>query len=312
MLSVIVTAYNISSYLPKCIESIIAQNYRDIEIIIVNDGSTDDSLTVMNSYAEIDSRIIVLDKNNGGLSSARNLGLDVMRGDYLTFVDGDDWLSPQTFDNVWIMEDNPDIDMLVFPTIRVSPSGELLGEYFSCKEDRIVENDSLKSLSILADAPIIACSKLYKRKVYKNIRFPLGCIHEDEWIVPQLNEVVDKIFFSKKGLYYYVQRAGSIMNSGISLDKTRKILDAIRNNFDYQYNSCGPAIRRNVFLRELKYIRMLYRELPGDSSLFPYFYEYTRFLFGGNIKRVFYIDNIIGVFKGVRNILKRRLKKYLS
>ena len=113
-ISVIVPVYNVEPYLPQCLDSLIEQTFNDIEIICVNDGSTDGSLNVLNHYAAKDSRIKVIDKPNGGVSSARNRGLDAAQGEYISFVDGDDWLKQNAYEEIISAVDKRNVDMAVF------------------------------------------------------------------------------------------------------------------------------------------------------------------------------------------------------
>lgn len=114
LITLVIPIYNIENYLGRCLDSVINQTYKDLEIILVNDGSTDNSLEICESYAKEDSRIKIINKNNGGLSSARNVGLDACKGDYVTFIDSDDWVSLDYIEILYknIIDNNADISII--------------------------------------------------------------------------------------------------------------------------------------------------------------------------------------------------------
>lgn len=183
--SIIVPIYNVEKYLPRCIDSLINQNYKDIEILLINDGSTDNCRTICESYAVKDNRITVVNKKNGGLSSARNYGLDIATGDYIFFVDSDDYVEP-TFCSKAIKafyENNADIIVLGFNTVS-----EKLKATKHCASHTITLSKYQALRGLVEDGYIncFAWNKAYKASLFKDIRFPEGFTFEDVGTIHKL------------------------------------------------------------------------------------------------------------------------------
>lgn len=214
ILSVIVPVYNIEKYLRECIDSILTQDIAEMEVILVDDGSTDASGTICDEYAEKDGRVTVVHKENGGVSTARNAGLDIARGKYVTFVDSDDYLLPNTFrPNIEYMEGHQEVDCLQFP---VYPDKRT--NYFkACK--RQTKEKTIEGINVFRnwwDGAVIhysVWSKIFKTSVFHELRFPLGAFAEDAMIVPELSQRCKCVFLSMKGGYYYRYTEGSLLNS---------------------------------------------------------------------------------------------------
>lgn len=209
IISVIVPVYNIKDYIEKCIESLISQTYRNIEIILVDDGSTDGSGDICDKYAEIDKRITVLHKENGGLSDARNYGIDRAHGSLLAFVDGDDWLHPQMYELMTSVMESNTADI-------VTCWYEQLNEDFARQRYR-QEELSLKILTgaeALSDIEIplvVAWNKLYKKEIFSSIRYPKGRLHEDEYAIHRILYQCNIVVVIDKPLYFYTIRSDSIV-----------------------------------------------------------------------------------------------------
>jgi len=233
MLSVIVPVYNTDKYLNDCIESVLRQTYYDMEILLINDGSTDNSLQKCKEFAKTDKRIIVLDKSNGGLSSARNMGLDHATGDYIAFIDSDDTVSSDVYEkNIDILKNDKTIDILQFPVyknygkenafINSQKTGEIVGTENLFRE--WIENNRIEW---------IACGKIYKRKIFDQLRFPEGMIYEDNFLMSDILNSIRKLYISNHGLYYYYDRENTITTSPHTLKKeldTQKVSLKILSN----------------------------------------------------------------------------------
>ena len=221
-ISVIVPVYNVEKYLSRCIDSILAQTFTDFELILIDDGSPDNCGKICDEYAAKDKRIKVIHKKNGGLSDARNIGIDNSRCEYLTFIDSDDWIAT---DYLLIMYQN-----MIEYDVDIS-AVNLHKEYNSkfekpCEiQEGLYEGiESLKFLyekesSMYAD---VACAKLYKKKLFQKIRYPIGKIHEDAYTTYKLYFNAKKVYFSKSDLYFYYQRNDSIMNEKFSLNRVHE------------------------------------------------------------------------------------------
>ena len=223
LISVIVPVYKVEPYLDKCISSIVNQTYKNLEIILVDDGSPDNCPAMCEAWAEKDSRIRVIHKTNGGLSDARNAGMTVATGELMAFVDSDDWIAPDMYEHLYrrLAEDNSDIAACGVQMVweDKTPSRTLTREG-SCVLNQeeamraIIEESWLKQ-------PV--SYKLYKTDLIRDILFPMGKCHEDVFWSYQAVGSAKKVSVSDHIGYYYLQRGGSIMGEGYSV----KRLDAI-------------------------------------------------------------------------------------
>lgn len=224
LVSVIVPVYRVEKYLEKCINSIIDQTYKNIEIILIDDGSDDKCPDICDKYKKNDKRINVIHKLNGGVSSARNIGLENARGEYIIFVDSDDYVEKNMIEVLYknMIETNADISIGNF---RYIYDDKIVDNYFP-KYSNIVCDDS--KYEYLYDeyyniVSIIPWGKMYKKSIFKNIKYPLGMVEEDEAVIFDLFKKAKKISFIDEKIYNYVQREDSIMHN-FSL----KRLDAIK------------------------------------------------------------------------------------
>lgn len=227
-ISIIVPVYNVGEYLEICIDSILNQTFKDFELILVNDGSTDNSLKICNYYKNIDNRICIIDKKNGGLSSARNAGLDIAKGEYIGFIDSDDYIHPQMYELLYnqIIKNKADISMCDFKKVYEFDKKLLDSNFVLYNKTEILNNkEALFELDGKDGvAYIVACNKLYKRELFKNIRFKEEVIHEDEYIIHRLLYEVNKLVYMEEKLYFYLQRKGSIMDKKLGIDEVDYLL----------------------------------------------------------------------------------------
>ena len=243
-ISIIIPIYKVEDYISKCIKSVIAQSYHNLEIILIDDGSPDRCGDICDDYAERDSRIRVIHRQNGGISAARNSGLEVATGEYVLFVDSDDYIHPDMVERMHDVALNKQADVVVCDYVKVNEDEEIEIPEESRQVIDITEDNRLNYM--LGETKIIftvVWNKLYKRKLFQNIRFPEGKLHEDEFVTYKLLHSAGKVCYLKDAFYYYVQRTSSIMGEGINL-KTLQRLDAFqermlfyqkRNMQDYYY-----------------------------------------------------------------------------
>lgn len=215
-LSIIVPVYNVEPYLRRCIDSILAQTFTDFELILVDDGSPDNCPAICDEYAEKDSRIVVIHKQNGGLSDARNAGLDIARGEYIGFVDSDDFIHPQMYECLINAQAKSNADIVICNSIFVDEEGHPLNHSFSPLSDS--PSSGMEILNTYKDDVsinvhyIVVWNKIYERSLWSNIRFPLGKINEDEYVFHHIIGGAKKVVSVSDQLYYYRQTPGSIMN----------------------------------------------------------------------------------------------------
>ena len=236
-ISVIIPMYNVEQYLEKCVTSVLEQTYENIELILVDDGSPDNCGKICDDFALRDKRIVVIHKKNGGLSSARNAGLDVATGDYIGFVDSDDWIEPTMYEKLVELLEGENCDMAECAVNLVSKDSFKL---YDKQDNEIVSGiDALRrqldfSPKTATSLPRIAVwSKLFKRDFWAGKRFPVGEIHEDYLLVTKAFYTAKKVGFVKVGLYnHLVDNPNSIINSRFS---TRDLYKEKQYYFRYEY-----------------------------------------------------------------------------
>ena len=247
LISIIVPVYNIKKYLENCIKSIINQTYSNIEIILVDDGSNDGSEFICDKYAKLDSRIIVIHKENGGLSDARNSALDIVKGDCLVFVDGDDAIHPQLCEILSGIISDYNVDIVAYKFIWGGVANQWI-EY-DIKDIEVEVLSGEDAFINLNRVLIMSCNKMYKREIFDRIRFPKDKLHEDEFLIHRILYEADRIAVIDEQLYYYTQdREGSI-TSKMSEKRIENALEAFEDRIEFVekvgWNNAMPiAIKR--------------------------------------------------------------------
>lgn len=212
-MSVIIPVYNVEIYLDKCLKSVLAQTYRNLEIVLVDDGSTDRSGLMCDEYAKKDARIRVIHKQNGGLSDARNVALDIVQGDYVTFVDSDDYVDKRLVDRLLVCATQKQCDLVVGGFVKCI--AEVEDDRNDKEEQRqtiLSAEDAIERMLYRKGVPTYAHGKLYKSCLFEEIRFPVGKLFEDIITVYKVLKKVNKIGIVDYPMYYYRQRQGSIVN----------------------------------------------------------------------------------------------------
>ncbi len=236
LISIIVPVYNVDNYLRDCLDSILGQTYTNIEIICINDGSTDNSLEILNEYKDKDSRITVISQMNGGLSAARNAGLEVAKGKWVTFVDSDDCIHNKFIERTVFVAKNTGSSLVIARYKTFSDINDLgINEL---KYDQQIESKSIigNGLDIFKlsytqnDGVTLntAWGKLYSRSLFSDLRFPCGKIHEDEFTTYKTFITSSRVTFLDDTLYFYRTRPGSIMKK-LKPEDQIEVLDAFKN-----------------------------------------------------------------------------------
>lgn len=213
-ISIIIPVFNVAEYLSKCLDSIIQQTYRNIEIILVDDGSTDSCLQICNDYAIIDERITVIHQKNAGLSAARNSGINIASGQFITFVDSDDIVDKDMIEYLYRMLREQDADMSLCQMRRINEGGQFIDNPPTVKSF-VVGDTPEKCLKAFFQSPnfdTVAWSKLYKSSLFSKIRFPIGKFHEDVFTTYKVVSKCHRIVVGEKRKYFYRVRQESIMN----------------------------------------------------------------------------------------------------
>lgn len=252
-ISIIVPVYKVEAYLPKCIESIIHQTYHDLEIILVDDGSPDKCGEICDQYAQKDERIHVIHKENGGVARARNDGIEYASGDYISFIDSDDWIAENAYEILHQGLKQHDADCAVGKCVTVIDKNGVLTPKKSPDSPVRCETASEAMKHVLLSGSAV-WNRLFKREVFQHVRFPLDRVNDDEVVALHAYAECQKIVFLNKDTYYYRIRQNSITTSKFSI-----------RNVDCYYNSVDNLnfIRQTkpelVPCAEYKYIKaMLY------------------------------------------------------
>ena len=273
--SIIVPVYNVEKYIYKCIESILNQTYDNFELIVVNDGTKDKSIDVVMQFK--DKRIKILNKKNGGLSDARNYGMKYATGDYVWFIDSDDYIESNALKEINKCLEKKEYDLIMFRLYDVIDGKDYLqnDRYYGYK-------DSRKFLMF-----VYATSRVFNRKFYvnNNFNFLKGVYYEDLELIPFILSKTDNIHYIDKGLYHHVMRDGSIMNSkkfSPNKDDKFKVLDSLFERFkkDGSYDK---------YKDELEYISIFHLISVYPVELFTF----SRKIYLPRCKRIIsYLDNM--------------------
>lgn len=247
LISIIVPIYNVEKFLTNCIESLIHQTYQNLEIILVDDGSTDKSKEISDEYAKKFNNVVVFHKRNGGLSDTRNYGITKANGKYICFVDSDDYVNKRYCEILYknIKQTNADISTCAF--LRVDDTYISKEADYRNEDIKIYEKDIDKQKNILYELngdTVVAWNKLYRKEIWDEIHYPIGKLHEDEYIIHHILDKCGKIVYTNLKLYYYYQRDNSIMTSKYN-EKKLDIIDALYDRLNFykkkkEYNILVP------------------------------------------------------------------------
>jgi glycosyltransferase involved in cell wall biosynthesis len=210
MLSIIIPIYNSEKYLKECVNSILQQSYKDIELILVDDGSSDSSASLCDDFARHDARIVTIHKKNGGQSSARNAGLEIAKGDYITFVDSDDTLEENTYlYNIELLDTMPNVDIIQFPCINKYGSNHPKLKF---KHKALITGSDNLYQAWLQEMIIsnYVWNKIFRRYIFDHKRFREGMFYEDRHFISEILKDINSIYLSEIGLYYYYEREGQV------------------------------------------------------------------------------------------------------
>lgn len=266
LISIVIPVYNVEKYLSKCIESVIGQSFKNIEIILVNDGSTDQSGKICDKYAKKDTRIIVYHKENGGLSDARNYGIKRANGKYITFIDSDDYISKQYVEVLYtlLITNHAQISICNLEKFKEGSLPHMQSSFDNGKTEIFSGIEAMELMFYQKKITNSAFAKMYLKKLFDNIEYPKGKLYEDLATTYKLFYLSNKIVYNPAELYYYLIRKNSIMNRRFdekNFDRiyvSEEILDFVENNCSEIKNA---AISRYV----ISNVQVL-REIPLDKK----------------------------------------------
>ena len=263
MVSIIIPVYNVQDYLARCVDSVLTQTYTDLEIILVDDGSIDISGDICDEYALHDARVRVIHKENGGLSDARNAGLDVARGNYVAFIDADDYVHP-SFVELLLKTINETGAQIAVSTWQELKDGDKPRKV-KTKRPRctiLTQEEAISSVFYQKKLNHSACSRIFETQLFNNLRFPEGMLYEDLAIIYPLLCKVEKVALINTPMYYYMHRQGSIITT-MSLRRTH-VLDHIER-IEEQVTDEAPQYLPAVRSRHLSACFNMLRLMPVDD-----------------------------------------------
>ena len=296
-ISIIVPVFNMENYLNRCVKSIINQTYSNLEILLINDGSTDSSLELCHHWASLDDRIVVFDKENGGLSDARNYGVKQASGDYIGFVDSDDDIEPSMIEILY----------------------EMIKSYKAEKYLEVLDTKGyLKEYLIMHKLFGSVCTKLIRKDIAKKLYFPKGKLYEDTYYSLQLIREAKKYVISDAPMYNYYMRNGSITNSSFS-PKMLDLAEIVDDFYDFVLENYSDLQQEVEYRQMYAYLSVLNAILQEKNFKDNFYYKKFKSYFSVNFKNLLKNPHITLVRKlcvilicsNIR-VYKFVLKKYIN
>lgn len=270
-ISIIVPVYNVEKYLKDCLSSILNQTFSNFELILVDDGSQDDSGKICDEFALKDNRIKVIHKENGGQSSARNIGLDIAKGEYIIFVDSDDVIATNMFEILFNIICETNTDIVTCKYIRFFLTTEIsINENVNSNRVDILNTDTImKELVNNEKVNFSPCAKIYKKELFNSLRFQEGIIFEDMQLLYQLWATIEKAAITDSILYFYRNNPTSTLNS--KYNSKHLIEYEIRKDIYEFYQKDYPKYSYNfyvnwMFSSVLMYVRITHNEYKNKSN----------------------------------------------
>lgn len=253
LISIIVLVYNTAEYLRTCLESLRLQTYRNLEFIIVNDGSKDNSVDICEEFISIDKRFKLINQENKGRAAARNVGISMVNGEYIGFVDSDDWIEKDMFEHFYNVCTQTESD-IVQCSYYYHKNGKIL-EMPSVPDSVCSRNEALELLFRDKLVKNFLCNKFFKAKLFKDITFPVGKNFEDVAVLYKIFAKADKVAFSSRPLYHYIISTGSVSHSTFKLRDKLDYLEAI--NEQYHWAKSQGLWEKSSVLLTRKYLSIL-------------------------------------------------------
>ena len=269
VVSVIIPVYKVETYIDSCMNGVLNQSYKNLEIILVDDGSPDNCPAICDRYAQNDSRVRVIHKKNGGLSDARNAGLDVATGKYVVFIDSDDAVSCDYVEYLYgMLKEHPEALISACGVMQIQ-QGQVVSEdthreYFTFSPEYAFEN-----LLYAKGLDVCSYAKMYDISLFSDIRFPVGKVYEDSATTYLLFEKSPEIIYGNKMCYYYYTRPGSISKAGAFNKNEYDYIEHTKQMLDYlseHYPSIQGAVDRYYVYSKFRILRMLVYSAPRDKA----------------------------------------------
>lgn len=270
LISIIVPIYNVEQYLRRCVDSIINQTYQNIEIILVDDGSPDNCGKICDEYAKQDQRVKVIHKPNGGLSDARNVGIENSQGDYLMFIDSDDWIELNSCDYLLDLSHKNNSDIVIFGVNDVYDNGVTIPSrkgYIGLTE----KQDIIKCMSYKPGEYGVfnyVCNKFFSARLFDGIKFPVGRLAEDQGTTYKLIHKANRIFVTDYHLYNYFQRGDSISKNRFNPKQMKDRIELRLERLDFlkKYYPEIVPFQTAQLLEDIHIGCILYDKIPEYSD----------------------------------------------
>lgn len=333
LISVIVPVYNVEKELENCLESLIKQTYDNLQIILVDDGATDSSGTICDNYKNLDNRIEVIHKENGGLADARNTGLKKVKGKYIAFLDSDDYIYKTMYEDLYKLLKENDADVSECDYIRIDIKQKENEDNIISEENskRKIETNlltNIEALRLLYGAnlneyvkKVVVWNKLYKKEIINGIEFPTGRLHEDEFTTHKILYNANKIVSTNKILHGYMQTSGSIMRKPLKPNRIKDTLDSYISASNFFKEKGLIEIEAKTRRRYLEYcIELAGKIIISDNNKelldklveeYKSFYENYRELINNtqtSIKEKKIIDFLNNVYISIKNENKFKIE----
>lgn len=281
-ISIIVPIYKVEDYLDRCISSIVNQTYKNIEIILVDDGSPDQCPNICDEWTKKDNRIIVVHKANGGLSDARNTGLNIATGEYIGFVDSDDFISKDMYQVLYNVLIDTNSDIVQCEYIKFTDDSLINDNQPDCIINEYNVEEAL--FSLINENPLkqVVWNKLYKRRLFDDIRFEKNKLNEDEFFTYQIFAKANKISYINQALYYYFSRETSIMGKPFS-SKRLDGLEARMKQYQFfqeNYNQLVSYQKKNLWFYIIYLVQNIYQieDMGIRKNLYDKIYYYYKII----------------------------------
>lgn len=270
MISVVVPVYNVESYLARCVDSILNQTYKSLEIILIDDGATDKSREICDAYGETyPDKVKAIHQKNTGLSGARNAGLSNAHGKYITFIDSDDWIEPDMIETMYRNLKSKHAQISGIGCYQAYSNGELVKNSTKIKIQTMGTEEALGSFLFNDNLTVCVWGKLYDISLCDTVRCPEGKLFEDHYTTYKLIDRAKTVVFDPQPKYCYFKRKGSIGHSAFS-DKTYELYWGIQEEYAYitnKYPDLNPIMSVAKITWELVFINMMFRAEKDDREI---------------------------------------------
>lgn len=271
MISVIIPMYNAEKYVEKCLNSLIKQTYQDLEIIIVNDGSKDSSRQICEEYVKKDKRITLINTENRGAGSARNTGIEASKGEYISFIDSDDYVCPDYYERFLQMIEKTGADIAIGRYHRISEHEDMQFK----NSGEVKECTNMEELMLLYGEDIddyinavLVTNKLYKHKLFEgNVRFPVGRLIDDEFIIYKLIYKAKKIVYTDDIMYAYVQSNSSVMRTNFKEQRVYDTMDVYDEVYAFFKKNGTEELCKKILIRYLDYCGEMARRTSTSTVI---------------------------------------------